>query len=177
MNWKRIPDTKKYVVTDKGEVINMFGGGKHLKQHKNPNGYFYVRLSVNGKMINRSVHSLVALGFLGERPTGFICDHIDENKENNTLENLQYISQQDNLIKHHKLKMKEQITCKHVRKEGESCRLNNKCTYPNCPEPTGAFYVPVNRGNHYDGKFYPIDWSLLDDPNLLKKDKDASNRK
>lgn len=22
--------------------------------------------------------------------------------------------------------------CKHIRREGESCRLNNKCTYPNC---------------------------------------------
>jgi len=22
--------------------------------------------------------------------------------------------------------------CKHIKREGESCRLNNKCTYPNC---------------------------------------------
>jgi histone deacetylase complex regulatory component SIN3 len=22
--------------------------------------------------------------------------------------------------------------CKHVKKEGESCTLNDKCTYPNC---------------------------------------------
>ena len=22
--------------------------------------------------------------------------------------------------------------CKYVRKKGESCTLNNKCTYPNC---------------------------------------------
>ena len=22
--------------------------------------------------------------------------------------------------------------CKHIKIEGESCRLNNKCTYPNC---------------------------------------------
>jgi len=22
--------------------------------------------------------------------------------------------------------------CKHIKIEGESCRLNNNCTYPNC---------------------------------------------
>ena len=31
--------------------------------------------------------------------------------------------------------MKEQIECKHVRREGESCKLNNNCRYPNCPPP------------------------------------------
>ena len=24
------------------------------------------------------------------------------------------------------------VKCKHVRREGESCRLNDNCTYPNC---------------------------------------------
>ena len=24
--------------------------------------------------------------------------------------------------------------CKHIKREGESCRLNNNCTYPNCKE-------------------------------------------
>lgn len=26
-------------------------------------------------------------------------------------------------------------SCKHVKREGESCRLNNNCRYPNCPPP------------------------------------------
>jgi len=25
--------------------------------------------------------------------------------------------------------------CKYVRREGESCTLNNNCRYPNCPPP------------------------------------------
>lgn len=28
---------------------------------------------------------------------------------------------------------KEQPNCPYVVREGESCRLNNNCTYPNCP--------------------------------------------
>lgn len=68
---------------------------------------------------------------------------------------------------------KEQIPCKYVTKEGEGCRANNNCKYPNCPPP--------NRGLIYDAdkaleNFHKIDWSILDDPNLLK-DKDASKGK
>jgi hypothetical protein len=25
-----------------------------------------------------------------------------------------------------------QSKCKHIKREGESCRLNNNCTYPDC---------------------------------------------
>ena len=28
--------------------------------------------------------------------------------------------------------LKDIVSCKHVRREGESCRLNDKCTYPKC---------------------------------------------
>lgn len=35
---------------------------------------------------------------------GFIIDHIDDDKRNNNISNLQQITQQDNIIKHHKRK-------------------------------------------------------------------------
>lgn len=28
--------------------------------------------------------------------------------------------------------IKESFKCKYVKREGESCTLNNNCTYPNC---------------------------------------------
>ena len=28
--------------------------------------------------------------------------------------------------------LKDIVSCKHIRREGESCRLNDKCIYPNC---------------------------------------------
>ena len=29
-------------------------------------------------------------------------------------------------------KLEANKRCKHIKREGESCRLNNNCTYPNC---------------------------------------------
>ena len=28
------------------------------------------------------------------------------------------------------------VKCKHIKIEGESCRLNNNCTYPDCKKET-----------------------------------------
>lgn len=43
-----------------------------------------------GKM--RSVHSIVAEAFMGKRPDGLVVNHMDGNKLNNRLENLEYCS-------------------------------------------------------------------------------------
>jgi len=38
----------------------------------------------------------------------------------------------ENVLAKNLLKSKKPHTCKHIRREGESCRLNNNCKYPNC---------------------------------------------
>jgi hypothetical protein len=43
------------------------------------------------------VHNLVAETFIGKKPFGSQVNHIDGNKCNNTPENLEYISQKENL--------------------------------------------------------------------------------
>jgi hypothetical protein len=60
-------------------------------------GYFNVVLY--GKSIK--IHVLVAMAFLNHKPGGYIkvVDHIDNNKLNNNLENLQIVSQRYNVSK------------------------------------------------------------------------------
>ncbi len=77
---------------------------------------------------------------------------------------------------------KEQIPCRHVRREGESCRANNNCKYPDCPAPVVAFYVPVNRGEPFTQEKMKEMWEWLGSDEctdkLSKKVKeDASKRK
>lgn len=43
-----------------------------------------------------SVHGVVALCYLGEKPVGYETDHINGNHHDNRLENLQYITKIDN---------------------------------------------------------------------------------
>lgn len=74
---------------------------KILKQSKNNKGYFCVSLSNGGKVTKMQVHQLVAINFLNHKPNGHekVIDHIDNNKENNHVENLQIISQRENASK------------------------------------------------------------------------------
>ena len=57
-------------------------------------GYGYDSVKLNGKNFYR--HKVIAECFLGKRPEGYTVNHIDGNKLNNNLSNLEYISRVDN---------------------------------------------------------------------------------
>jgi len=55
------------------------------------------------------VHRWVWKAFVGEIPLGFVIDHIDNNKKNNHLSNLQLLSRTDNLRKAHLRMTKDKV--------------------------------------------------------------------
>jgi len=71
-----------------------------LKPGINTKGYYIVVLC-NGKQKTRKVHQLVAIAFLNHTPCGMnlVVDHIDENKLNNKADNLQILTNRQNLSK------------------------------------------------------------------------------
>lgn len=77
------------------------GGAKQLRKgklvsiHVNRYGYEYVSLSADGKHKNASVHRLVLAAFVGE--SDLTVNHINEDKLDNRLCNLEYLSAKDNL--------------------------------------------------------------------------------
>lgn len=72
-----------------------------LKQRINQNGYCVVPLQINSKKKIFKVHQLVAMAFLNHAPCGMlrVVDHVDNNKTNNLLENLQILSTRENNVK------------------------------------------------------------------------------
>ena len=83
----------------------------YLKQWDDINGYKRVGLTINGVYKQCSVHYLVAYVFLSYKGTGIIkngnslvIDHIDNNKTNNNLSNLQIITHAENIRKDRKSK-------------------------------------------------------------------------
>lgn len=73
--------------------------GKIMKPNLSKKGYYRVMLRNRTDRKIFLVHALVARAFLGPRPLDMVTDHIDGNRENNKLDNLQYITQRENCIK------------------------------------------------------------------------------
>jgi len=97
VRYKRIPNFPDYLVLSCGEIMN--SKGRLLVGGINSAGYRRVIL-VNSKERKRVfVHRLVAEAFLGPFKRGEEVNHIDGNKRNNNVNNLEWISKSDN-IKH-----------------------------------------------------------------------------
>lgn len=60
-------------------------------------GYAYVALSRDGIVKTVDLHRLVARAFLGEPPEGHEVNHIDGDKSNSAVANLEYLTHGDNL--------------------------------------------------------------------------------
>ena len=71
--------------------------GKILKPSTTPKGYQHVILCKNGKAKNFFVHRLVYAAFCGEIPEGLVVNHINEVKTDNRLENLNLMTQKENI--------------------------------------------------------------------------------
>ena len=112
--WKDIPDyVGYYQVSDLGRVKSLAratirsNGRKYPVQERimkpSPSswGYLQTVLRKNGTLKTVKIHKLVSIAFLNHIPCGHtICvDHIDNDKLNNRLDNLQLISSRGNASK------------------------------------------------------------------------------
>ena len=70
--------------------------GKILNQATSTNGYQRVQLWKDGKQKNFQVHRLVYETFCGEIPSGMQVNHINEDKTDNRLCNLNLMTQKEN---------------------------------------------------------------------------------
>lgn len=91
--WRKVFDHKNYEVSNLGNVKSLkYGKEKILKARIQTNGFLSVCL--DGK--NKSIHHLVAEEFMGYKIDKLtLLDHVDGNKINNRLDNLDIISSRD----------------------------------------------------------------------------------
>lgn len=97
--WKDIKDYEGlYQISDEGKVRRIFKNG-NIKELKNRDDLYHT-VSLSKKSVKKSfnVHRLVAEHFL-ERPEGATeVNHKDGNKYNNNVNNLEWVTQKENLI-------------------------------------------------------------------------------
>lgn len=93
--WKPIPGYEGlYEVSNKGNVRSLnymhTGKWKTIKLIKHKNGYLMVCLCKDGKIKQASVHRLVASAFIPNPDNLPQVNHKDENKLNNSVDNLEW---------------------------------------------------------------------------------------
>jgi hypothetical protein len=137
--WKAVLGQEgKYEVSNKGNVrsldriiIDSKGrktrrAGKLLKNILMADGYYGVSLGRNGR---KKVHRLVLESFIG--PSDLHCDHLNSNKIDNRIENLEYVTIAENNIRAWKKRpMKYMLgVSKHKDKFVSFKRINGKRKY------------------------------------------------
>lgn len=79
----------------KGRVLSSAMTGQVTKGGKS--GYHSVATHINGNRRMVVVHVLVAEAFIGPRQHGYEVNHIDGDKTNNHITNLEYVTRQENM--------------------------------------------------------------------------------
>lgn len=100
----------KYEVSNLGRVRNLHAmrntkdtGVRVLKPHVATNGYYCVHLFKDGKRKLHTIHRLIAIAFI-PNPNGYReVNHIDENKLNNSLDNLEWVTHKYNIAYSHNI--------------------------------------------------------------------------
>ena len=92
--WRIIEEFPNYYISNLGEVKNK--NNKILKQNNNLYGYKRIGLYKDGEQYFRYIHRLVAFAFLTSADMSYVVNHKDEDKANNCVDNLEWISRCDN---------------------------------------------------------------------------------
>lgn len=97
---KRIPSFPKYIISEDGTIIIGTKTNNPIKAQQNDKGYLKVSLYVDSKTKKRVyVHRLVAETYI-DNPNGLpFVNHLDFNKQNNNVNNLEWCTHQYNM--HH----------------------------------------------------------------------------
>ena len=166
--FRDIPGFDGYQVSNLGRVKSLareikFGDRFRLSKERilkgwtSNNGYNTISLSLlNGKKISKSTRQVIAITFLNHVPNGFkvVVDHINNNKLDNRLENLQLISNRENTSKDLKNGTSKYIGVnlhKHSNKWRANIRVNGKRIH------LGHFKTELEASEYYQNALKAIE--------------------
>lgn len=87
-----------YQISNKGVVYDKWGNElSTFSTTKSNDGYKRIRLQKNKIRKHFQIHRLVAMAFIPNPDNKPVVHHIDENKKNNNVENLMWVTQKENM--------------------------------------------------------------------------------
>jgi hypothetical protein len=98
--WKQLAEYRDYAVSNCGYVMRLTDGLRYKAMQivipvMTAVGYLAINVYPQRKLVY--IHRLVAETFLGDCPGGYECHHIDGDKTNNKVENLEWVSKKEHL--------------------------------------------------------------------------------
>ena len=94
--WRIIPSFPVYSASNYGRIRND-GTGRIMRVYPGTRGYLTLTLRRDNKQVPQRVHRLVAEAFLGGPHPDLDVNHIDGDKTNNYIENLEWCTREDNV--------------------------------------------------------------------------------
>jgi hypothetical protein len=98
--WKTVKGFENYEVSNYGNIKSLnykrSNLTKNLKTTINNCGYKYVILSKNNIQKTVTIHRLVAIHFLENKENKKCVNHINENKQDNRVDNLEWLTHSEN---------------------------------------------------------------------------------
>ena len=110
--WKDIPGFEgRYQASNLGRIRSIQDNhGKYKEQIRSTwissKGYKYVQLFIKNKRHNVSVHHAVASAFIPNPDNKPTVNHIDGNKQNNRVDNLEWVTYSENHVHAYKIGLK-----------------------------------------------------------------------
>ena len=102
--WKKIDGYENYEVSNFGFVRNLnYNKIKILINREDNHGYLHIDLCKNSKVKTFKIHRLVAKSFIPNPENKSQVNHIDGNKKNNTVDNLEWNTAKENIIHSYKI--------------------------------------------------------------------------
>lgn len=96
-DWMPIYGFRDYVISSAGCILSYKRGAwRELHPYIGKNGYAYINLRKNGETVRYYIHRLVAETFIPNPMNKPAVNHIDGDKLNNDVENLEWVTYSEN---------------------------------------------------------------------------------
>lgn len=96
-HWKEVKGTYGALeVSDLGRVKSNLRDGRILKTQKDSKGYHRLRMTIRRERYSFKIHRLVAEAFIPNPENKPQVNHIDGNKDNNAVVNLEWVTSKEN---------------------------------------------------------------------------------